>query len=172
MTNSNDEQYFIDLSIECGAVEAKLISPSTVETGTWVHYKCQFGCLFYGKYLVCPPYTPDADEMRKILSEYNRAILFQIAPKTPEESKEIVAAMEKKLFLDNYHKVFGLGAGPCFLCPKCALDEGCRNPFVTRPSMEACGIDVYATVRKHGFKINVVRDYEDEQHYYGLMLID
>ncbi len=99
MTDSNNEQYFIGVAIECGAVEAKMIPPSTVETGTWVQYKCQFGCLFYGKYLVCPPYTPDADEMRKTLFEYNRAILFQIAPKTPEESKEIVAAMEKNYSL-------------------------------------------------------------------------
>jgi len=34
------------------------------------------------------------------------------------------------------------------------------------------GIDVYATVRKHGFTINVVRTHDDEQHYFGLVLVD
>jgi len=38
--------------------------------------------------------------------------------------------------------------------------------------MEACGIDVYATVRRHGFAIEVVRDHEDPQHYFGMVLVD
>ena len=38
--------------------------------------------------------------------------------------------------------------------------------------MEACGIDVFATVRANGFPIEVVRDQEDPQHYYGLVLIE
>jgi len=41
-----------------------------------------------------------------------------------------------------------------------------------RPAMEACGIDVFATVRRHGFTVEVVRDYEDPQHYFGLVLIE
>jgi len=38
--------------------------------------------------------------------------------------------------------------------------------------MEACGIDVYATVRRHGFAIEVVRDHDDPQHYFGMVLVD
>ena len=38
--------------------------------------------------------------------------------------------------------------------------------------MEACGIDVFATVRKHGFAIEVVRTHGDPQHYFGLVLIE
>jgi hypothetical protein len=38
--------------------------------------------------------------------------------------------------------------------------------------MEACGIDVFATARKHGFTINVVRTYQDPQHYFGLVLVE
>jgi hypothetical protein len=37
--------------------------------------------------------------------------------------------------------------------------------------MEACGIDVYATVRKFGFPIEVVRSCTVEPHYYALVLI-
>ena len=38
--------------------------------------------------------------------------------------------------------------------------------------MEACGIDVFATVRPQGFEIQVVRQSTDPQHYFGLVLID
>jgi hypothetical protein len=38
--------------------------------------------------------------------------------------------------------------------------------------MEACGIDVFATARTHGFTINVVMDHGDPQHYFGLVLIE
>jgi hypothetical protein len=38
--------------------------------------------------------------------------------------------------------------------------------------MEACGIDVFATVRKHGFTIDVVRTPSDPQHYFGLVLVE
>ena len=50
-----------------------------------------------------------------------------------------------------------------------------RNPGIIRQHlkwMEACGIDVYATARKHGFTIDVVRTREAPQHYFGLVLID
>ncbi len=36
----------------------------------------------------------------------------------------------------------------------------------------ACGIGVFATVRKHGFTIEVVRARRDPQHYFGLVLIE
>jgi hypothetical protein len=38
--------------------------------------------------------------------------------------------------------------------------------------MEACGIDVFATARRHGFTIDVVRTHSDPQHYFGLVLIE
>ena len=76
------------------------------------------------------------------------------------------------MFLAGCYKALGLGSGPCRLCDACAFDEGCRHPYRARPSMEACGIDVYATVRKQGFTIDVVRDQTDPQHYFGLVLVD
>jgi hypothetical protein len=36
----------------------------------------------------------------------------------------------------------------------------------------ACGMDVFATARKHGFTIEVVRTRRDPQHYFGLVLIE
>lgn len=38
--------------------------------------------------------------------------------------------------------------------------------------MEACGIDVYTTVRSNGFMIEVLQDYSAKIHYFGLILIE
>jgi hypothetical protein len=38
--------------------------------------------------------------------------------------------------------------------------------------MEACGIDVYATVRANGYPIAVVKDQGDDANYYGLVLVE
>jgi hypothetical protein len=40
------------------------------------------------------------------------------------------------------------------------------------PAMEACVIDVFATARKHGLEVNVVRSRTDPQHYFGLVLVE
>ncbi|MHC4713614.1 MAG: DUF2284 domain-containing protein [Planctomycetota bacterium] len=160
---------FLEKARELGALGAKLISPADVVTGSWVRWKCQFGCGGYGSSTVCPPYTPMPDETREMLDEYKAAVLFE-APHG--ESKRIAVTLEREIFLSGHYKALGLGSGPCRLCDDCAFEEGCRHPYEARPSMEACGIDVYATARGQGFTINVVRTREDPQHYYGLVLIE
>lgn len=104
-----------------------------------------------------------------MLDQFKRAVLFEAGRGQP---KKIAVALEKELFLHGFYKAFGMGAGPCNLCEVCAFEEGCRNPELARPSLESCGIDVFATAREHGFTIDVVRDRSDVQHYFGLVLID
>jgi predicted metal-binding protein len=152
-----------------GAIRAEIISPSDVATASWVRWKCQFGCGGYGSTLMCPPHAPAPEETRKMLDEYRTGILFE---GTYGNTKKIAVRMEREIFLSGFQKALGLGAGPCRLCPSCAMGEGCRNPDRARPSMEACGIDVFTTVRKHGFSIEVVKTRDDPQHYFGLVLID
>lgn len=156
------------LALDLKAIKAKLIAPATVKTAEWVRWKCQFGCGGFGSSLVCPPHTPKPAETRLMLDGYKQAILFE-APRG--QSKKIATALEKKLFLAGYYKALGLGAGPCELCENCAFDDGCRHPDKAHPSMEACGIDVFATVRSHGFTIDVVRTRKAPQHYFGLVLV-
>ena len=158
------------MALELGAMEAKVISAATVQTGQWVRWKCRFGCGGFGSSLVCPPHSPKPAETRVMLNEYKTAILFE---STHNKTKKIAAKLERKLFLQGYYKALGLGAGPCRLCKDCcAFEEGCRHPTEARPAMEACGIDVFATVRSHGFTIDVVRSRRDRQHYFGLVLIE
>lgn len=164
-----DPQGFVEAAKRLGAIAAKLISPNDVRTGNWVRWKCQFGCGGFGSSLMCPPRSPAPAETRRVLDEYEKAIFFE-APS--RESKRIAVALEREVFLAGYYKAFGLGDGPCDLCKACAYDEGCRHPQDARPAMEACGIDVFATARKHGFSIEVVRDHDSPQHYFGMVLIE
>jgi len=167
--DDQDLRVFLKRIYELGGRGAKIISPPNVETGSWVRWKCQFGCGGYGSSLMCPPYSPKPEETRRMLNRYRKAILFESGS---GDIKEIAAKMEREIFLSGYYRALGLGAGPCRLCRSCSFEEGCRHPDDARPSMEACGIDVFATARKHGFTINVLRSYRDPPHYFGLLLIE
>ncbi|MDI6892956.1 MAG: DUF2284 domain-containing protein [Actinomycetota bacterium] len=160
---------FCRAAIKLGAVEAKPIKADDVIVSDWVRRKCQYGCGGYGQCLTCPPYSPTPDQMRKILSEYKWAILLRFEPEGPNV-RETTVKLERRIFLSGYYSAFGLGAGPCHLCDKCNLKE-CIHPDLARPSMEACGVDVYATVRKAGFKIEVLKDQKQRPVYFGLLLV-
>ena len=150
------------------AIAAKVVSPSAVETGEWVRWKCRFGCGGHGSSLMCPPHSPTPAETRALLDGYETAVLFE---SPPGEAKAIAAALERELFLAGHYKTLGLGAGPCSLCEQCAFDAGCRHPQQARPAMEASGVDVFKTARQAGFPIDVCRGRDDEEHYYGLVLL-
>ena len=158
---------FTKRAVELGALGAEVVSPADIVTNNWVRWKCRFGCGGYATSRMCPPHAPSPDETRKLLDEYSVGILFE-APHG--EATRIAVELEREVFLAGYYK--GLGAGPCRLCESCSVDEPCRHPYEARPAMEAAGIDVYATVRKHGFTIDVVRDHDDPQHYYAVVLVE
>ena len=169
LTTTAGLQEYLEQALGLGALEAKLVAPAQVVTGSWVRWKCQFGCGSFGSSRMCPPHTPRPEETRRLLDEFAQAVLFE---SPGSRAKEIAARLERLAFLDGHYRALGLGSGPCTLCRSCAFEEGCRHPDEARPSMEACGIDVYATARRHGFTINVVRNRRDPQHYFGLVLID
>ncbi len=160
---------FLNLARDLGALEAKVIPAASVATAAWVRLKCRYGCGGYGSSLCCPPHSPTPDETRAVLDCYERALLIHCKPGV--NVKQVVVAVERDVFLAGYYKAFGYGAGPCSLCRECNF-EACARPHEARPAMEACGIDVFATARANGFPIEVVTDYECDQNYYGLVLVD
>ena len=85
---------------------------------------------------------------------------------------EIVPEVERDIFLRGYFKALGFGSGPCRLCDRCDTGGRCKYPYQARPSMEACGIDVFTTVRANGFGIEVVRTKRQKGDYYGVILVD
>jgi len=152
-----------------GAQEAKVIGPETVFTATWVRLKCQFGCGGYGGCLTCPPHSPTPETTRKMLDEYRTILLVHLGGWRPVRT--LIAKLERAAFLDGFYKAFGIGSGPCHLCEVCSM-ESCVHPREARPSMEAAGIDVYATARGNGYPLEVVKDHSCPTNYYGLVLIE
>ena len=72
------------------------------------------------------------------------------------------------------YKAFVFLAGPCNLCKECGKIKGtaCLFGSKARPSMEACGMDVYQTARNNGFPIHPLRDKTETQNDYCLLLVD
>ncbi|MGQ9645574.1 MAG: DUF2284 domain-containing protein [Thermodesulfobacteriota bacterium] len=55
---------------------------------------------------------------------------------------------------------------------ECHLDGPCKQRDLARPSMEACGIDVFRTARDNGVHIEVVKTLNDERKVDGLILVE
>ena len=169
-TQERMEKYakYLARAKKLGALEAAVISPRSVVTAEWVRLKCQFGCSGYGGSLTCPPYSPPPGETKMLLREYRSAILVHGDKHT--DVRAIVTTLEREIFLDGYWKAFAMASGPCEYCKTCG--ETCRHPEKARPSMEACGIDVFGTVRANGFPIQVVTSHRCQADYYGLILVE
>jgi predicted metal-binding protein len=78
-----------------------------------------------------------------------------------------VHLIEKTAFYDGFYKAFGFGGYPCIFCEECVaeqcegvVDESirrkCRHMDKVRPSMEASGIDVFATARRAGWTLSTI----------------
>jgi predicted metal-binding protein len=161
--------------LEGGVDGARVIDPRSVVTAEWVRMKCQFGCPGFGLNHCCPPHTPTPDLTRKIIDAYEKAILLHRRLAKGERGKhfnETIVRLEIKIFLDGYYKAWSMGSGPCRLCKECDLSNSCKHGYEARPSMEACGIDVFKTARDNGFPIEVVRTHEDERNIFGLILVE
>ena len=169
MTQEIDLNPFVQKAYEFGAVEAKLIDAKSVVTAPWVRMKCQFGCGGYDAGLCCPPRTPTPQQTREVIDSYDRALL--IHGRLDPDTTRIATQVEREIFLSGFHKALAFGAGPCRLCRPCNLEK-CNHPREARPSMEACGIDVYTTVRANGYHIQVLTDRSCERNSFGLVLID
>ena len=153
-----------------GALEARIIATASIVTASWVRLRCQFGCDRYATNRCCPPHTPTAAEMREVLQAYSGAILFRCS--SLKEPTPVAMKLEREAFLAGYYKALGLGAGRCRLCKTCDLEHPCQHPEEARPSLESCGIDVYATVRANGMPIDVLTEEGEQGNYYGVVLVE
>lgn len=83
---------------------------------------------------------------------------------------KIISIIEREAFNRGYNFATGLVASSCRLCEKCNPNMPCRHPFEARPSMEAVGIDVYATTKKAGLETTFAP--RDKTTLTGLVLLD
>ena len=169
---------------EKGTSSVKLIPAKDIAVNDYVRMKCKFGCDNFAKRFTCPPYAPAPKETRELLKDYNWAILVEFTGLIKKADQldvhRMIFELEREAFLNGLHKAFGFAAGPCKLCESCPAEEienpseyskkYCRNPDKARPSMEACGIDIFKTARDAGFEINVVKGGETFKSFALLLL--
>lgn len=160
---------YVSLLKEGGADLVLRIDAKSIRTAAWTVYRCQFGCSTYGKSPCCPPSTPTWRETQAMLDDFQYGLLFRCHEMKIVTPLAVRAARE--LFLDGYYKVIAFGSGPCKKCAKCNA-ECCNFPGQTVPSMEACGIDVFATVRNNGLEIHPLREKTEVQNHFGLLMVE
>lgn len=141
--NLNLEE-FSRFALQKGANTSKLITVDQVIVADWVYWKCKYGCQHFGKFLTCPQLSPTPQQTRDLLKGYKHAILVKY--EAFQDHHKLLFELEREAFLRGFYSALGLSSGRCQLCESCLIEVGsCRFPLIARPSMEACGIDVFAT---------------------------
>ena len=167
---------------EQGFSDFKWIPAESIIVGQWVRIKCMFGCGDYGKNASCPPNVPSISECERFFYEYKDAVIFRFEKRFDDPndrhvwSKQInteLMELERRVFLAGNHKAFLLLIDGCSLCVDCPGErQNCKQPKLARPTPEAMGIDVYATVRGAGYPIQVCADYSQVTNRYAFLLIE
>ncbi len=82
--------------------------------------------------------------------------------------------IEGEAFKDGHYKAFVFLMGSCVLCETCAKRKGlpCSHRYRVRPSMEASGIDVFATARNNGLPLTALSHPWETRNQYALLLVD
>ena len=171
----------------------RIIYVNDIVFPNWTRFKCKFGCKGYGKNLCCPPFIPNPEEWRDFFKDYNFGILlgFEGKPDTLlkdfKKLNKLINKLERKAFLLGFYKAFSFFLGPCKLCDVCVVKEKdfpkdidpklarnyCKHLDKARPSMEATGIDVFATLKNVGIESKVLTERKDQiLRFYGLILLE
>ena len=158
------------------------IDPQDIVVGQWVRMKCVFGCSGYGKNACCPPNTPPIEECERFFREYKTAAVFHFHKKVarPEDrhawSRGVNAKLlklEQAVFLGGQVKAFLMFMDSCSVCKDCAPKrDACKDPMRARPGADAMGIDVFSTVLKAGYPIEVLSSFGQAMNRYAFLLIE
>ncbi len=165
-----------------GFTDVRWIDPADIVVAAWVRMKCRYGCGDYGRNACCPPNAPPVDECQRFLREYRRCAVFHFAKTVdrPEDrhawSRKLnleLVRLEQELFKAGFVKAFLLPFDSCNFCLECpGARTACKDPKLARPSPDALAIDVFTTVRRIGYPIEVLSDYGQEMNRYAFLLID
>ena len=80
--------------------------------------------------------------------------------------------MDPEVTHEKGHQAFLLFMDSCNLCESCSgVREKCQNPKLARPTPESMAVDVFETVRKIGYPIEVLYDYSQQMNRYAFLLI-
>jgi predicted metal-binding protein len=167
---------------ENGYDDFKWISGKDVVVSQWPRFKCMYGCSSYGKKGSCPPSVPSVAECREFFGEYEHIAIihFQKKLNKPEDRKGFsrktnakLLKLERATFLAGHQKAFLLFMDECRMCEDCpGTRSECKNLQLSRPCPEGLGVDVFATVRKLGFPIEVLTDYKQAMNRYSFLMVE
>jgi predicted metal-binding protein len=167
---------------ENGYTDFKWFDPQEIIVSQWVRMKCEFGCPSFGKAASCPPNTPSMEECRGFFSEYTEALVlhFQKVATDKLERKTWSARtnlkllnLERAIFMAGYPKTFLLFMDSCELCAECVPERAnCKEPKLSRPSPEGMAVDVFSTVRKLGYPIEVLTDPTQTMNRYAFLMVE
>ena len=165
-----------------GYADFRWIDSQGIVVSHWVRMKCTFGCAEYGQNATCPPNVPAVSECRQFFDEYSTAVVFRFEKTVdkPEDRhawsrgvNQALLKLEREVFLSGYEKAFLLFMDSCGICVDCpGAREGCKDPRSARPSPESMAIDVFSTVRKYGYPIEVLSDYSQPMNRYAFLLVE
>jgi len=158
------------------------INPKNIVVAQWARMKCMFGCKNYGKCGTCPPNTPSVAESKEFVRGYKTCAVFHFTQKVKRPENRFawtrkvnskLLKLEREVFLLGYYKAFLLFMDSCNLCASCpGIRQLCKNPKMSRPTPESMAMDVFATVRKIGYPIDVLYDYSQEMNRYAFLFIE
>jgi predicted metal-binding protein len=164
-----------------GYDDFKWIDPAQIVVSQWTRMKCMYGCREYGKTASCPPNVPSVSECERFFREYADAAVLHFEKKVdkPEDrfawTREVnlgLVKLEREVFLSGYEKTFLLFMDSCGMCAKCSGDRiSCKQPRLSRPTPEAMAVDVFSTVRKAGYPIEVLKDTSLAMNRYAFLMI-
>jgi predicted metal-binding protein len=165
-----------------GYEDFKWVDPKSIVVAQWARVKCMFGCKNYGKCGTCPPNTPSVPECKEFVRGYKSCVVFRFTKRVakPEDRfawtrtvNSKLLKLEREVFLSGYYKAFLLFMDSCNLCEPCpGIRQLCKNPKMARPTPESMAMDVFATVRKVGYPIEVLYDYSQEMNRYAFLFIE
>jgi len=177
MNRENLEELFHQL----GYTDFKWIDPKEFVVARWVRMKCMVGCDEYGRTATCPPNTPSVSECERFFHDYKDAVIFHFEKgvEKPEDRHDWTRGLnlkllelEREVFCSGFEKAFLLFLDSCTLCDGCpGVRTKCKEPEQARPTPESLAVDVFTTVRKVGYTIDVLSDYNEKMNRFAFLLI-
>jgi predicted metal-binding protein len=91
--------------------------------------------------------------------------------------------LERHALLTGYYKAFAMVGLCCAYCDECiperrdscldhAVKRYCKHQHKVRPGMEACGTDVFKTVRNAEYDVEVLTSPYEKITFFGLLLLE
>ena len=163
---------YVNSALSHGASNAVAVKPGDIVFDGRTILKCMFGCGTWGKGCMCPSREGflSTDDYEKLLKKYKAVIIVHSPDKKIAQKASF--EVEKEAFFDG--DVMAFSTSDCAICAECAGgdNEPCRHVMMARPSFHSVGIDVFATAKKHGMPIEVLRTTDEQENWYAAVWLN